>query len=173
MVKGVDVSGIEKIAKYKQEHMEDRDVLEIYDKKFRESEESFRPAPPSTHVSSHNDINEEGYRSFYDGSGKYSKKTHDLVDLYLSIKPHYDSRRLEFVHQEPIENRRYANYPDSVNQYSTQNFGGGGLSQVLSTARGLVNAQIPTKGMNHSLSMNEINSRIRHTIDTGRRSYMM
>lgn len=168
MVKGVDLSGVEKVSRYKQEHEDDKDVLEIYDDKLRESQQSFHHRVPSTHGSSHNDMNTEANKSFYDGSGKYSQPTHELVELYLSQKPQYDTRRIEFDSPQPMKNR----YGSLENIMQPSHTYGGQLSHVLSMAR---DEAKPTTyhDMHKSMSMEEINGRIRHTIDENRRSYMM
>lgn len=173
LVKGVDLSGIERIAKYKQEHEDDKDVLELYDDKLRESQQSFHPKPPSTHVSSRGDFGAEAYKSFYDGSGRYSNKTYDLVNHYLSQKPEYDSRRYEVPETSRSQlqlntiNRAMQDY--SMFPSSTQN---SQLAQLLQQSKNL-GGPSGENYMSKSLSMKELNSRIRHTIDANRRSYKM
>lgn len=172
-MKGVDLSGVEKISKYKQEHEDDKDVLELYDDKLRESQQSFHPRVPSTHVSSRGDFGAEAHRSFYDGSGRYSNKTYELVNHYLSQKPDYDSRRYEIPETSRSQvqlntiNRAVQDYSMFSNTNKSSQ-----LAQVLQMSKNF-NAPSDEGYMSKSLSMKELNSRIRHTIDANRRMYKM
>ena len=160
---GVDISGIEKITKYRQEHENDRDVLEIYDDKMRESQKSFFDKPPSTHGSSRNFQEDEKRRSFYDGSGRYSQQTHNLASLYISQKPNYENGRYD-MNQD--SGSRLGSLPRINNNFSPMN-----TQRQVSPLR-ITNVQ-STRHLGQSMSMADINNRIRGTIDQSRMAYRM
>jgi hypothetical protein len=122
MVDGIDLSALEILTSYKRKHENDRDVLEIFDEKIRETQQSFYPKPPPLYGSSRN-IVDEARQSFYDGSGRYSNRTHELVNVYLSVKPSYDSRRFEFLDQPDYTYRN--------NSINPMNYHSGELDSVL------------------------------------------
>ena len=161
IVNPAELDAIEKLAQYKIQHENDRDVLEIYDDKMRETQQSFFNKPPSSHYSSRNDMTDIPHQSFYDGSGRYSNKTYDLVNLYLSQKPAYDSRRFD-----------YFDRPENDNKYSQMNQMGmnTGLSSMLQNSNYL---STPSQSLSKSQSMTELNERIKNTINGSKRAYMM
>jgi hypothetical protein len=97
IVKGVDLSGVEKVTNFKKQNENAKDVLELYDDKMRETQQSFLDKPPSTHQSSRKNMEDEARRSFYDGSGRYSQRTYDVVHQYLSQKQNYDTRKIDLL----------------------------------------------------------------------------
>lgn len=163
IVQGVDLSGVERVSKYKQDRAEARDVLEIYDDKMRETQYSFNKPPPSTHESTKG-FGAFAYQSFYNGNGKYSEETHQLVNYYLSQKPDYDSRKFEFFNEEEAINRDRGRYFSKTTEDE--------LADILQQSR---NLQGPREGslLANSVSLKDLNTKIRHTIDSNRRSHFM
>jgi hypothetical protein len=160
MVDGIDLSALEILTSYKREHANDRDVLEIFDEKIRETQKSFFPKPPPIHSTSRNSV-DEAHQSFYDGSGRYSNKTRELVNVYLSVKPNYDSLRLEFLDQ-----------PDYTYRHNPVNYRSGELDSVLLNTK-YPSGPIRSHPLSKSLSMAEMNNRIKSTINESKRAYMM
>ena len=163
MVDGIDLSSLEILTSYKREHENDRDVLEIFDEKIRETQQSFYSKPPPIHRSSRNSV-DEAHQSFYDGSGRYSNKTREFINVYLSVKPSYDSRRLEFLDQPDYTYRH-----NSINHINTNNEE---LNSVLLNTK---YSSGPTQShpLSQSVSMAEMNNRIKSTINESKRAYMM
>lgn len=164
MVDGVDLSAVEKLSQYKFEHENDKDVLEIYDDKMRGTQQSFNLKPPSSHISSKNEMDQIAHQSFYDGSGRYSNKTYDFVNLYLSQKPDYDSRRFEIFDRSDSSERYSQIHP--INSYN------GRLSPIQQYSS-VLNIPTPSHSLSKSLSMAELNARIKNTINGSKRAYMM
>jgi hypothetical protein len=163
MVDGIDLSALKILTSYKRKHANDRDVLEIFDEKIRETQQSFYHKPPPIHSNNRNSV-DEAHQSFYDGSGRYSNQTHELVNVYLSVTPSYDSRKLEFLDQ-PDYKYRY----NSINPINTHSEG---LNSVLLKTK---YSPRPTQShpLSKSLSMAEMNNRIKSTINESKRAYMM
>ncbi|CAI2383053.1 unnamed protein product [Moneuplotes crassus] len=159
----IDVGAIEKVAKYKMEHQEDKDVLEIFDDKARESQKSFYNNASSKHGSSRNFMEDDMRQSFYDGNGRYSQRTHDIVNEYLSEKPRYESRKVS-IQEHAFEDLNPQHHPFQTPR--------GGIAQLISMAKQSSNYNL-SPGMNKSQSVLDLNSRIRSTIDENRRSYQM
>jgi hypothetical protein len=163
VVQGVDLTGVERVSKYKQNLSEAKDVLEIYDDKMRETQYSFHKPPPSTHEST-GGFGVFAHQSFYNGNGKYSEGTHQLVDYYLSQKPDYDSRKFEFFSEDEAMNRDRGRYFSKTTEDE--------LADILQQSR---NLQGPREGslLANSVSLKNINSKIRNTIDSNRRPHFM
>mmetsp|Transcript_37705 Transcript_37705/g.43327 ORF Transcript_37705/g.43327 Transcript_37705/m.43327 type:complete len:144 (-) Transcript_37705:73-504(-) len=100
-------------------HKDDIDVLEIYDNKLRESQQNFNPKSPPARKDSRNDI---WNRSFYDGNGRYSVRTQELVNHYLSEKPTYDTRKLDFFDETLAQSRSQVGLPqlNTINRQSQE-----------------------------------------------------
>lgn len=130
----------------------------------RETQQSFNTKPPSTHISSRNEIDQIAHQSFYDGSGRYSNKTYEFVNLYLSKKPDYDSRRFE-VFDRPEYEERYSQV-NPINTYNSR------MSPNLQNSN-FLNNPTASHSLSKSLSMAELNARIKDTINGSKRAYMM
>ena len=100
-------------------------------------------------------------RSFYDGSGKYSERTHEMVNNYLSNKSIYDTRTPRINRAIDENNGDYA-------PMGTYNGAYGPLSHTNKT-KNLPNNKLMSK----SLSMAELNNRIKNTINVSKRAYRM
>jgi len=168
MVQGVDLSGVETVSKYKQQLQEAKDVLEIYDDKMRQTQKSFFNKPPSTHGSSYENFNNIAQQSFYDGNGRYSQVTHEFADYYLQHKPEYDSRRIDVFEEAPHPNTHLGGYENDF--YSQTNRAQASHMTQLSQQ---MNNPAHTHFMSKSMSVKDLNQRIKQTIDTNRRSRFM
>ena len=115
-------------------------------------------------------LNKDKFDVYFDGSGRFSQITQQFVNHYLSQKPEYDSRGFHKYEetQKPIK-------VDTINKYAQDyvfdpdKSQRSQIAQVLNITRNINDAN-EYNSLSKSHSVQDLNSRIRQTIDSNRKS---